>query len=186
MAARRGSRRGGSQAQHNRRGASSRIRKNMRNRQAPRRYGQNEEPEAHQSDHENTPESSSNGGNPREYEYSTPSNNQNHCLSNDHQSTHNVQSQSPSPVDRVIDGSSPHLYCTRNESISIDDMRELLRSHEKEIVDRVILQLRTKNPSPTANLTSNSPISSCPPNQQQKAHQSIDRIADLEHQLAQL
>jgi len=67
-------------------------------------------------------------------------------------------------------------------------MRELLRSHEEEIVDRVMHQLRSYNntgqPIPPAN--SQPQTLPVPAAQPQQSNPTLTRIADLESQLAQL
>ena len=77
--------------------------------------------------------------------------------------------------------------------INLDTMSELLRSHELEIVDRVILQLRSHNPK-RERPNHHSPASPYsqpllnPTQDTQRAHHgaTLARITELESQLAQL
>ena len=75
----------------------------------------------------------------------------------------------------------------------MDTMRELLRSHEQEIVDRVILPLHSQNPNPERpnHHSPASPYSQPLLNPTQDTHRAhhgatLARITELESQLAQL
>lgn len=96
--------------------------------------------------------------------------------------------------------STRHLSTPSSDrSINLSTMRELLRAHEHEIVDRVVLQLRTQPPLQPAVTSPNSPVLHChhsgtqpiqyfPPSGTQPAppNSTVTRIAELESQLAQL
>lgn len=78
-------------------------------------------------------------------------------------------------------------------------MRELLRSHEQDIVDRVVLQLRTQPPPQPSSIPADPPAPHYPPPRTQPApdyqvpgtqpapaNSTFARIAELKSQLAEL
>ena len=67
-------------------------------------------------------------------------------------------------------------------------MRELLRSHEQEIVNRVVHQLGTMNPGLIGLAPSNPQVAPHTPHttQRRQGHHRASRIAELERQLAEL
>ncbi|KAG0644752.1 hypothetical protein HOY80DRAFT_1097526 [Tuber brumale] len=142
-APRRASTRGGSTSRANRNRAPGGIRRNTRSRQQPNRYGHPEEqPSIHpHSQAPSDPPSDSDEAEPstREYSYSSSS------------STNTIQ-QSRSPVPQQSGGQQqetptlpsepdarPLSAVTAETSINLNTMRELLRSHEQDIVDQVVL-----------------------------------------------
>lgn len=77
--------------------------------------------------------------------------------------------------------------------INLSTIRELLRSHQQEIVDRVILQLTSQNPNPqhpnphTSSSSHPQPVHSpIQATQPPKTNATLARITELESQLAQL
>lgn len=65
-------------------------------------------------------------------------------------------------------------------------MRELLRSHEEDIVDRVFLRLSSQNNRPTATPPQLPTIRATPSPREQEPNTTLARIRDLENQLEQL
>ena len=173
-------RRGGSLAPSSRRGGSGGIRRNTRNRQAPRRYGQtpvaefggSESEEIHDSESEDVEAETSGHG------HSSLNTIQLHPPLNVNQGSISFLSSAPSNTS--VRESSPQAALPGNDGISLDDMRQLLRSHEQDIVNRVVLQLRSQNP----NLTQRSPPTEPPPVHVQASNSTANRVAELENQLA--
>jgi len=157
MPSRRGSRRGGRPTPTNRRGASGGIRKNTRSCQALSRLGQTQEPESNQSENEETSpqESDSDQDEPSEYHNTPSSNTQSHTLSNPNRIS--PPSWSPTSIPINQPEPSPHATPISNEGISLYDMRELLRSQEDEIVDRILLRLRSQNNAASTTLLHSHP-----------------------------
>ena len=186
MPIRRGSRRGGSQAGTNRRRGQGGIRKNTRSRQPPSRYGQETEPnteENHQSPEE---ESGSDQGELSEYENSTIQGTQSHTLSEHIQSSVAISLRSTTPIPPTLYEPSQQATPSSSQTLNIEDMRELLRSHEEEIVDRVFLRLNAQNHgrrSSPARVTTPLPNT---PRQPPESNETAARIIELERQLAAL
>jgi len=149
MAPRRASTRGGSTTRASRNRATGGIRKHTRNRQQPNRYGHSEDqgssPRPSQAASNTTSDSDEPEPSIPEYSHSPSS------------STNTLQ-QSRSPTQRNStpqqeqSPTSPSQLDTRPVSpaivegfVNLSTMRELLRSHEQDIVDRVVLQLSTHN-----------------------------------------
>ena len=67
-------------------------------------------------------------------------------------------------------------------------MRDLLRSHEEDIVERVFLQLSTQHTAPYQPVLPNTRVapSSVIARQAPEPNSRLDRIAELESQIAQL
>ena len=66
-------------------------------------------------------------------------------------------------------------------------MRQQLRSHEQDIIDRVVLQLRSQEHNPRSGTAYVNPtISPHQQGQQAESASRVNRIADLEAELAQL
>jgi len=125
------------------------VRKNTRNRQAPNRYGQQPPASPGTPATQDTHEPSSS---PEEAEPSIPQ--YNHSLSS---IDARLRPLSPDPNHRQATPVTPASPCEAYTSLhasaspdiprSLTTMRELLRSHEQEIVDRVVQQLNTQNQS---------------------------------------
>jgi len=148
---RRGSARGGSTGTASGRGTTGRIRKNTRNRQTTFRYGHHSGNETglNGSEESLTLESETQQMDETQYgsphEVDTPAD----SPSYDIQSTDSVQSEIyvlPRQTRANTESCSMAI-----EAISLDDMRELLRSHEEEIVNQVVLRLQSQNPAMTPN-----------------------------------
>ncbi|KAG0643266.1 hypothetical protein HOY80DRAFT_1020255 [Tuber brumale] len=190
MPRRRGSTRRNNANSTNRQGARGGIRKNTRNRQPPSRYGnlprqETQEPGSEQS---NSP---SNGGDEAEsqdpdYSQSLSTNTPPHNQDSDtRQSTPSLAPATPvtpsSPDTPSAPGPSP------NDSININTMRDLLRSHEQDIVERVVLRLSSQQlphfPSQPQN-----PHAPNPPvvDTLRPVNRTLTRIEELERQLAEL
>ena len=189
MAPRR-STRGGRTSRASTQSSGAGIQKNTRSRQAPTRYGQQQDP-AHTprgSESTNGPSSDNDEGDPSTPEYS-------------HSPPSNTRTLSGSPASRNATGPDLDNYLATSDpatrppsasaserSINMTTMRELLRSHEQEIVDRVVLQLRTQHdPLPTTISSNPLPSNHPPPSiQLAPADPTLTRIAELEGQLAEL
>ena len=177
----------GQLAPPNERGTPGRVRRHIRNRQAPCRYGQVAEPDAIQTDREETEEleSVSNEVLPSEYSESLQSSINPSPPGSHNESDTYAESVIREPTTPPI--SERQSTTGPNEAISLDDMRQLLRSHEQDIVDRVVLQLRTHNgihTSPT--LQANSAATPYHQSHQAIPGPTLNRITDLEIQLARL
>ena len=201
MAPRRSSTRGGSSNQSNTRASASRIRKNTRSRQPPSRYGQLIDPSSPAIDTSaaNYTASDSVETNPStpEYSHTPPSNTR--ILSRSPISQRTTGPHTEPPRSPSVLGTRPSPTPPSEASINLSTMRELLRSHKQDIVDRVVLQLRTQPPSqpstiPPDQLASHYPALgtqpvphySVPGTQPVVANPTLIRIAELETQLAEL
>ena len=186
MPTRRGSRRGGRPTATNRRGASGGIRKNTRSRQAPSHLGHTQEPESNQSENEESlpPASDSDQDDPSEYHNTPSSNTQSHTLSNPNRLSPPLQS--PTSIQISEPEPSPNVTRISNEGITLHDMRELLRSQEDEIVDRILLRLRSQNKEASTTPLYSYPAPQPAPRQQPPPSTTLSRIAELQSQLAQL
>ena len=192
MPVRRGSRQGGKQAAANRRatGTGGGIRKNIGSRQPPSRYGQSQEHDTDEEQHEHTlgedAETDSNQAESREYNNPAPSGSQSHTLSEHNQDSLLRTPQSSTPAPQSLHEPSPPRASIGREAISVEDMRELLRSHEEDIVDRVFLRLSSQNNRPTATPSRLPTIRATPSHRQQEPNTTHARIRDLKNQLEQL
>jgi len=177
--------RGGRPAPPSGRGTLGRVWRNIRNRQAPHRSGQVADPDATQTDREETEELDSVSNEVLSSEYS-----ESLQRSINHPSSHNqsdTYSESTIREPTTSPTSERQSTTRRNEAISLDGMCQLLRSHEQDIVDRVVLQLRAQN-----GVTSSSTIpANLVTTPYRQSHQvvpgpTLSRITDLETELAQL
>ena len=164
----------------------------MRSRQAPIRYGHSQENESQQPESENTnpPSSQSEEVESSEPEYSHSS--------STHTLPHMVGTETPSPghtprVTPAISSNSdtlPPSAPSPNGSINLSSMRELLRFHEQDIVDRVVLRLSSHQiPTPAAaqaNPRPYLPQSPARETQPPLPNPTLTRISELEAQLAEL
>ncbi|KAG0638324.1 hypothetical protein HOY80DRAFT_1048153 [Tuber brumale] len=192
MAPRRASTRGGSTSRANWNRAPGGIRRNTRSRQQPNRYGHpDEQPSIHpDSQAPSDPPSDSDEAEPSTPEYSHSSS-----------SSTNAIPQSRSPVPQQRRGQQQEIptlpsepdarslsVATVETPINLNTMRELLRSHEQDIVDRVVLQLSSRN-LPQSSIMNTNPQASFymhPGTQPSIPNPTLSRIAELESQLAQL
>ena len=144
MSRRRVSAWGGHQAPPSQRGTYDRVRRITRNRQAPRRYGHVVDLEAIQPEQEEIqePESISDQVLPSEYSQSTQADIKLTPSTNANESDAYTQSATMEPASRPA--SSQQSTSGSQVGISLEDMRQLLRSHRQDIIDRVVLQLRSK------------------------------------------
>jgi len=177
--------RGGRPAPPSGRGTLGPVQRNIRNRQAPHRYGQVADPDATPTDREETEELDSVSNEVLSSEYSESLQRSiNHPSSHNQSATYSesaIREPTTSPTSERQSTTGP------NEAISLDDMRQLLRSHEQDIVDRVVLQLRAQN-GVTSSSTIPANLATTPYSQ---THQvvpgpTLSRITDLETQLARL
>ena len=188
MASRRGSRRGGSLAPASSRGGSGRIQRNRRSRQAPSRYGQIPEPDRNDPavEEPQDEESENDEAEPSEYSQTLSSRHEPHTPRNSNPST--VYQQSPIPIPTSLSSSTPRSHSTSNPpgAISLDTMRELLRSQEQGIVERVVLQLRSQStiPIPPTQPQVNQPQPAI--TRQPEFDPTLNRIQELEKELTQL
>ena len=65
-------------------------------------------------------------------------------------------------------------------------MRELLRSHENDIVDQVVLCLQSQNPAASSSVNQAIPVTQDPSHQVPVMDPGLLRITELENQLARL
>lgn len=189
MPSRRGTARRGNSTPANRRGGRGVIRKNTRSRQAPSRYGHTtaSEPRQPDIDDRNTPSSESDNIEASDPEYSQSSST--HTLP--HHRVSEGPSSTPAPQMTPTAPSHPDSPATSTQSptgsINLNSMRELLRSHEQDIVDRVVQQLSSQHttqyqPQPLP-MTQHYPAVRLP----SPPHNTrLTRIAELESQLAEL
>ena len=191
MAPRRSSTRGGRTSRPNTRGPEGGIRKNTRSRHAPTRYGQQQEPvltPTRESEGTNDPRSDSEEAQPStpEYSHSPPSNTR--TLSGSPTSQNTARSDRGNHISTSAQASRTPSISPSERSINLTTMRELLRSHEQEIVDRVVLQLGMQNHSqPTTTRPDLPPTHhQVPGTQPIQANPTLTRIAELEAQLAEL
>ena len=181
MPRRRGSSRGSSQVAISRRGNTGGIRKTTRSRQAPHRYGQSQEEQASTPVTEDTVtlESESKQAEPTDFINSDPI---------------NLQPSSPayagntpvSPSLHSAISSPPHPQDTRMEPNSLEDMRELLRSHEEDIVNQVVRRPRPHNAETHSSPPHNRQAAPELPQEQPRYDPTQARIVQLETELADL
>ena len=192
MAPRRASTRGGSTTQASRNRATGGIRKNTRTRQQPNRYG-------HSGEQASTPQRSQAASNTTSdintAEPSIPEYSHSPSLSTNtlQQSRSPTRQNSPAQQDEAPNSPSPpetraSSPATVEGSVNLSTMRELLHSHEQDIIDRVVLQLSTHNLPQPSRTDSNLPSSfhMHPGTQPSILNSTQARIIELESQLAQL
>ena len=190
MAPRRSAARGGGATRGNTRQAPSAIRKNTRSRQPPSRYGQESRTASIGlgSEITNEPRSESDEVNPSTTDY-TPSPRAN-------SRPHNTTPASPNSIlTETATLAIPSERSTQRgsadspaPSINIHTMRELLRSHEQDIIDRVVHQLNSQHPH-TVTPTRPSPqipFRTLNGAQPPPTNPILSKIEELEKQLAQL
>jgi len=166
MAPRRAPTRGGTSTPAARHRATGGIRKNTRSRQAPTRYGQRLEAPSHTPETEGTNEPTISS---EETEPSIPQYSDSPPLANPglpHPGSPATPSQAASRSISPAPSDTP---------ISLHTMQALLRSHEQDIVDRVVLRLSSQHPS--------LPHQTTQPPQHNPIHA---KISELEGQLALL
>ena len=182
MPQRRVSARGGSQAPSSQRGTSDRVRRITRNHQAPHRSGHIVDLETIQLEREEIqePESASDQVLPSKYSQSTQADIELMPATIANQSDAYTQSATMEPISRPA--SSQQLTSGSQVSISLQDMRQLLRTHEQDIVDCVFLQLQSEdhNPRPATAYVKPTIVLSHQQGQQAESASRVNRIADLE------
>ena len=185
MPRRRGSGQASSRATATQRGNSGGIRKNTRTRQPPHRYGQNPESEATPSRSEETVTLESETEPFEDSEYGIPSRNQQSDVP-----THSIPDSMSLHSETPVLTSEPILHHQSSpptaEAISLQDMCELLRSHEEDVVNQVVRRLQPQVSSPTFNREHNYQPVPDPPRQELQTDPTLLRIAELEAQLSQL
>jgi len=157
MAPRRSSTGGGRTSRANTRGPEGGIRKNTCSRHAPTRYGQQQEPAltpTREREGTNDPGSDSDEAEPSipEYSHSPPSNTR--TLSGSPTSRNTARSDRGNHISTSAQASRTPSTSPSERSINLTTMRELLCSHQQEIVDWVVLQLGMQNDS--------QPTTTCP------------------------
>jgi len=193
MAPRRASTRRGSLRASNTRSSTSGIRRNTRSRQPPSRYGHKQGQTGMHTD-----DSASNSVEPETSipEYSHSPSSSTRTLSGRPASQDTIPAQ-PETEMTPSTHSTRHLpTLSSNCSINLSTMKELLRAHEQNIIDRVVLQLRTQPPLQPTVTSPNSPvlhshhpgtqpIQYCPPSgtQPPPPNSTATRISELESQL---
>ena len=190
MAPRRASTRRETSTPSNRRGARGGIRKNTQNRQPLNRYGQPADPAHRTANSEETTVASSTSN---EIEPSTPQYSHSPPVSgNGQHSISRTLSLASSPVNLRTRTTSTEpipdtpLDYQADIPINLTTMRELLRSHEQDIIDRVLQQLSTQTHHRTIPASSN-PLSTHPAIANQQLPQpnpTQAKIQELESQLA--
>jgi len=187
MAPRRASTRGGTSAPLSRRGTRGGIRKNPRTRQAPTRYDLHPEPAPSTPRSAETNESGSSSMEPEpsipEYSHSPQSNEIQPSLAP--VSPENPRPPPATPTTESEPESRSPSSPRSDRTISLGTMRQLLRSHEEDIIDRVVQRLRSHNPVPHIDNTGNTndPIRAT---QDLELNPTLTRIAELEGEPAQL
>ena len=163
MAPRRASTRGGSTTRASRNRATGGIRKNTRTRRQPNRYGHSAE---QASTPQRSPAASNTTSDSDTAEPSIPEYSHSPSLSTNRlqQSRSPTRQNSPAQQDEAPNSPSPpetraSSPATVEGSVNLSTMRELLRSHEQDIVDRVVLQLSTHNLPQPSHTDSNLPSS---------------------------
>ena len=174
----------------NRRGAGAGIRKNTRNCQPPNRYGQSVDPVPRSSNSQEQIESSSTSN---EIEPSTPrySHSPSQNIQPSISRTLSVEGSPTAPATPSIPSEEDPESSPLQESdmpINLSMMQQLLRSHQEEIVDRVINQLSSENHVPQLS-TSHISLPPSPTIVNQLLSQTNPthaRIGELENELAAL
>ena len=170
----------------NRRGNSDGIRKTTRNRQAPNRYGQPNTADrtSPTTDETVTQENEDGESEASEYGNQAPAAHEPSSSQYKPQTTESLLSEIPVIQSRPETPSGRHHLAP--ESITLDDMRELLRAHEEDIVNQVVQQLRpTHTPAISA---SPNLIQSSPNHPRQPWQETVAQlwISELQNELAQL
>ena len=193
MAPRRTTARGGSQnSRGNTRRQQAGIRKNTRSRQPPSRYGQNPEqtstPTCSQIAYNEGSDSDEAASNSPRHSYSPSSSTNTLQPSRTPISRSSTVQQPRTPSIPRQTNSSPVSHAASVTSINLSTMRELLRSHEQDIVDRVLHQLTSQNPPQHSivNTEQHSGSHQRTRTQPPPANPTMVKIAELESQLAQL
>ncbi|KAG0132655.1 hypothetical protein HOY82DRAFT_606367 [Tuber indicum] len=145
MPRRRGSTRGSSQTSADRRGTSGGIRKSTRSRQVPRRYGQNVEdlsphPESVKTHTMEEESEQMQASEPTDSRQNTPTESP-----SAYDPARPDTFQSEIPVSRHEPTSLTGTCSPIHEGVTLDDMRQLLRSHANDIVDQVVRRLRPQS-----------------------------------------
>ena len=191
MAPRRASTRVGASTPSSRGRARGGIRKNTHALQPPTRYGQTRERATGTPVHSSTetiepPSPSVREPSSPQYSLPPPSNSHQAGLSQSPASCTISQARtSADPSELNFSLPAPQSPET---SINLNTMRQLLRSHEQDIVDLVLLQLRGPNPT----IANNPPTSPQQFRQEpqgphtQQSRRTLGRIVELENQLAAL
>ena len=193
MAPRRTTARGGSQnSRGNTRRQQAGIRKNTRSRQPPSRYGQNPEqtstPTSSQIAHNEGSDSDEAASSSPQHSYSPSSSTNTLQPSRTPISRSSTVQQPRTPSIPRQTNSSPVSHAASETSINLNTMRELLRSHEQDIVDRVLHQLTSQNPPQHSivNTEQHSGSHQRTRTQPPPPNPTMAKIAELESQLAQL
>jgi len=150
MAPRRATARGGNSTPATRQRVPAGVRKNTHTRQAPSRYGQQRDPDhsTPRTEHTNSPSSNSEELEPSTPQYSHASPN-NERINISHSQPSNTISPQPATLISSRDVDCHTLLRSPSDiPINLSTMRELLRSHEQDIVDQVVLQLTSNNQNP--------------------------------------
>ncbi|KAG0136592.1 hypothetical protein HOY82DRAFT_598831 [Tuber indicum] len=160
--------------------------KNTRTRRAPHRYGQSSDHEIsqHESEQTVTLESESQQMQPSDYSDIPPSSTHLHQSEYTTPSPEPLQSEPSLPQNRPA--TYPQSRSPASQAISLNDMRELLRSHEDGIVNQVVHRLQSQNVQGSSALSPNTQVPVGPPLHQPPVDPTALRIAELENQLAQL
>ena len=181
-----GSRRGSSQVQVRGRANTGGIRKNTRNRRAPHRYGHNAEESSPQPESVETQTLEDEN---EEIEASkarnSPPSSPTGTISVYGSATLNSL-HSEIPVEQNDPRLNTHTPLLANEGITLDNMRELLRSHENDIVDQVVLRIQWQHPAASPGVNQAIPARQDPSHQAPVMDPGILRITELENQLARL
>ena len=118
-------------------------------------------------------------------QYGTPSRNQQSDVP-----THSIPDSMSLHSETPVLSSEPILHHQSSaptaEAISLQDIRELLRSHKEDIVIQVVRQLQPEVSSPTFNREHNHQPVLDPPRQELQTDPTLLRIAELEAQLSHL
>ena len=161
-----------------------------RSRQPPARYGHSHKDKTDDEHCENTlgggAETDSNQAESSEYNNLAPSSSQSHTLSEHNQDSLPRTPQSSTPAPPSLHEPSPQTASISREAISIEDMQELIRSHEEDIVDQVFLRLSSQNNRPTPTPPRLPTIRATLSPREPEPNTTRARIGDLAKQLAQL
>ena len=194
MAPRRASTCGSTSTQASTRRTRGGVRKNTRTRQLPSRYGHHEDPSSITiaSEASNETPSESEDVEPSIPEYGQSPESPSHTR---HQSPASSIHHTPRGLAASVTSFQPNESYNRSaspastrDSINIDTMRKLLRSHEQDIVNRVVHQPNSQ--IPTQHLATHSTSKAIPPSHSGTQPPLLSPtqlpIAELESQLAKL